>query len=112
VPVGIAYPEPLPFRTLIGDLATGQGRPRPRFIPVPPMVAYGALRTAETVGVPLPVRADSLLGLVRPAPMVANVAVLSDLGVDLRPFDGRTGTETPEATTIETGMDRVGPADR
>jgi nucleoside-diphosphate-sugar epimerase len=112
VPVGIAYPEPLPFRTLISDLATGQGRPRPRFVPVSPVAAYGALRAAETVGVPLPVRADSLLGLVRPAPAVANVAVLSDLGVGLRPFDGRTGTETPEGTITESGMDQLGPPDR
>ena len=73
-PVGIAHPKPLSFRTLIGDLAAGQGRPRPRFIPVPSMAVYGALRIAEALGVPLPVRADSLLGLVRPAPVVANVA--------------------------------------
>ena len=34
----------------------------------------------------LPVRADSLLGLVRPAPNVPNPEVLDELGVVLQPF--------------------------
>jgi nucleoside-diphosphate-sugar epimerase len=89
VPLGIAHPDPVPFRSLIIDLAVGQGKPTPRFIPTPGMAVFGALRSAEILGLPLPVRADSLLGLLRPAPVVANVDVLADLGVHLRQFDGR-----------------------
>jgi nucleoside-diphosphate-sugar epimerase len=85
-PVGIAYPEAVPFRDLLRALATSTGRPAPRFVPVPPMAAYAALRAAERLPVPLPVRADSLLGLVRPAPIVAHVEVLDQLGVVLQPF--------------------------
>jgi hypothetical protein len=93
VPVGVACPDPVPFRSLIIDLAVGQGKPTPRFIPIPGMAVFGALRSVEILGLPLPVRADSLLGLLRPAPVVANVDVLADLGVHLRPFDGREGSD-------------------
>ena len=44
--------------------------------PAPPMAVYGALRAAELLPVTLPVRADSLLGLVRPAPDVPHLDVL------------------------------------
>ena len=50
------------------------------------MAVYGALRAAELLPVKLPVRADSLLGLVRPAPNVPNLEVLDQLGVVLQPF--------------------------
>ena len=50
------------------------------------MAVYGALRAAELLPVQLPVRADSLLGLVRPAPYVPNLEVLDQLGVVLHPF--------------------------
>src|SRR5665213_1141745 len=94
VPVSIAFPAPLPFRSLMTALAVGQGTPAPRFVPVPPTAASAGLRIAEALGLPLPVRADSLLGLVRPAPVVANVGVLTGLGVSLRPFDASIGTVT------------------
>jgi nucleoside-diphosphate-sugar epimerase len=94
VPLGIAYPEPLAFRALIADLAIGQRKAAPRFVPTPGMAVFGALHSAEILGLPLPVRADSLRGLLRPAPVVANVGVLADLGISLRPFDGRPGSES------------------
>ncbi len=50
------------------------------------MAVYGALRAAELLPVKLPVRADSLLGLVRPAPNVPHLEVLEQLGVVLQPF--------------------------
>ena len=89
VPLGVAYPDPIPFRSLIIDLAVGQGKPCPRFVPTPGMAIFGALRSAEILGLPFPVRADSLLGLLHPAPVVANMEVLASLGVHLRPFGGR-----------------------
>jgi nucleoside-diphosphate-sugar epimerase len=96
VPVGIAFPDPVPFRSLLVALATGQGKQAPRFVPTPGVAVLGALRSAELLGAPLPVRADSLLGLLRPAPFVTNVGVLTDLGVHLRPFDGRAGGDATE----------------
>ena len=85
-PVGIAHPDPVPFTELLTAFATSTGKPRPRFVKTPPMAVYAALRTADLLSLKVPVRADSLLGLVRPAPSVANLDVLDDLGVALRPF--------------------------
>ena len=86
LPVGIAHPDPVPFTDLLTSFAASQGKPRPRFVATPPMVVYAALRAAEVLPVKLPVRADSLLGLVRPAPNVPNLEVLDRLGVVLQPF--------------------------
>ncbi len=86
VAVGIAHPDPVPFTELIAGFAASMGRPRPRFVPTPPMAVYSALRVAELLPVTLPVRADSLLGLVRPAPAVPHLEVLERLGVTLQPF--------------------------
>ena len=86
LPVGIAHPDPVPFTELLASFASSQGKPSPHFIPTPPMAVYGALRAAELLPVHLPVRADSLLGLVRPAPDVPNLQVLEELGIALKPF--------------------------
>ncbi len=86
VPVGIAHPEPVPFTELLTSFAASQEKPAPRFVRTPPMALYGALRAAELLPVRLPVRADSLLGLIRPAPRVPNAEVLDRLGIVLRPF--------------------------
>ena len=86
LPVGIAHPDPVPFTELLTSFAASLGKPRPRFVATPPMVVYGALRAAELLPVKLPVRADSLLGLVRPAPNVPHLEVLDQLGVVLQPF--------------------------
>lgn len=86
VPVGIAHPEPVPFTELLASFAATQGKPTPRYVPTPPMAVYGALRIAELLPVHLPVRADSLLGLVRPAPDVPNLEILQGLGIVLGEF--------------------------
>ncbi len=85
-PVGIAHPDPVLFTELLTSFAAGSTKPVPRFVPTPPMAVYGALRAAELLPLTLPVRADSLLGLVRPAPDVPNLDVLEQLGVTLEPF--------------------------
>jgi len=85
-PIGLAHPEPVPFRRLLDGLAR-QSRLRPRFVPVPWPPVHVAMRTAERIGVRLPVRSDSLLGLVHPAPFVPGVEVWARLGVPLRRFD-------------------------
>jgi len=85
-PVGIAHPDPVSFRTLLTTFADGGDKARPRFVPTPSMAVYGALRTAELLALNPPVRADSLLGLIRPAPSVPNLEVLDTLGITLHAF--------------------------
>ena len=90
-PVGIAHPDPVPFTTVLTSFATGRGERSPPIHPVPPMAVYGALRSAELLPLNLPVRADSLLGLVRPAPAVPNPEALCEMGVVVKEFPASTG---------------------
>ncbi len=82
-PLGLAHPEPVSFEEIVQGLNGGR---RPVLVPVPWQAAYGALRAAERAGVRLPARADSVLGLVRPAPRVPNVSAWSRMGLQLRRF--------------------------
>jgi nucleoside-diphosphate-sugar epimerase len=81
-PVGLANPEPVPFEEILRDL---RGE-RPPFIRIPWRPVYESLRLAERGGVPLPVRADSLLGLVRPAEHVPRADLWPEFGLSLRQF--------------------------
>jgi len=83
--VGIANPNPVPFRHVLEQLAWEADR-QPRFVPVNWRILRAVLELAELVHLPLPVRSDSLLGLVRPAPYVPNLDVLDHLGVRMRRF--------------------------
>lgn len=85
-PIGLAHPEPIQFRRLL-DAFARQAEVHPRFVPVPWQPVHLAMRAAERIGLRLPLRADSLLGLVRPAPFVPGVEELARLGVSPRPFD-------------------------
>ena len=85
-PIGIAHARPVAFKDLLVGLAAQDGR-RCRFIPVPWQLVSWALRFGERLHLRLPFRADSLLGLVRPAPSVTGVDALRELGVTLRAFD-------------------------
>ena len=87
VPVGIAQTRPVPFRDVMRGLAATAGR-RPVLVPVPWRLIYWPLRIAEGLGLPLPLRSDSLLGLVRPASEVPNPEIIRGLGVQLRSFPG------------------------
>jgi nucleoside-diphosphate-sugar epimerase len=85
VPIGVANPEPVPFVRVLEGLARQQGLVA-RTVPVDWRLVLALLRTAERMHVPLPVRSDSVLGLVHPAPSVPNLAVLDALGVRFRRF--------------------------
>ena len=85
VPLGIAHPDPVPFRVLLQGIAAAAGA-TPRFVPFPWQLLYGGLRLGEVLGIPLPFRAESLLGLVRSAPTVPNPEQVRALGIRLRPF--------------------------
>jgi nucleoside-diphosphate-sugar epimerase len=85
-PLGLANPEPVPFRLLMERIAAAAGRSRSRLVPLPWRPLYAALWLGERTPVKLPFRADSLLGLVRPAPGVSGVEDVCSLGIHLRPF--------------------------
>lgn len=82
-PVGLAHERRVPFRDLIRSLRDGEG---PRFLRAPWRPTYAALRFAEVAKLPLPVRADSLLGLIAPAPCVPRVDYWTNFGIELRPY--------------------------
>jgi nucleoside-diphosphate-sugar epimerase len=84
--IGLAHPKPVRFRRLLEGLARRAGV-HPRFVPVAWQPVYAAMRAAERIRVPLPLRADSLLGLMRPASAVPAVDEWARLGVPLRPFN-------------------------
>ena len=81
--ISVAHPVPVPIRDLMASFAAQQGRRHCHFVTVPWKPVYGLLRAAEFVGLHLPFRADSLLGLVRTAPRPVNRDTLAKLGVTL-----------------------------
>jgi nucleoside-diphosphate-sugar epimerase len=85
LPLGIAHPEPVKFDHLVRAIGRADGR-TPRLLPVPWQVAYATLRAGELARARLPFRADSLLGLARPAPEVPNQGKTRELGLSFRPF--------------------------
>jgi nucleoside-diphosphate-sugar epimerase len=84
--VGLAHPQAVRFRHLLDGFARQAGV-RPRFVPVPWRPVHALMRACERVGVTLPLRSDSLLGLVRPAPYVPGFDEWARLGVELRRFE-------------------------
>ena len=87
---GIAQATPVSFRTLMAALAEQEGRTC-RFVPVPWQIVYWSLRAAEALGIPSPLRADSVWGLVRPAPYVPQSAAFPDMPDRLRPLAPAAG---------------------
>jgi len=85
-PIGLANPTPVSFDRLLSEISRVDTGRLPRFVPIPWQPLYCALRVAELTPVALPLRADSLLGLVRSAPLVPYPEDLKELGIELRPF--------------------------
>ncbi len=80
-----ANPEPWPFKKLLQEIARGLGR-NPKFVPLPWRFVWFGLKSAETLGVRLNFRSDSLVSLMyqNPAPdFTPNQAA----GLTCRPFD-------------------------
>ncbi len=84
--VGLAHPQPVAFRDLMARIRADVGAGPARVIPVPWRPVYWGMRVAERGPARLPLRADSLLGLVRPAASVPRPACIEELGVRVRPF--------------------------
>jgi nucleoside-diphosphate-sugar epimerase len=84
--LGLAHPAGVEFREIIRALARARGN-SPKLITIPWRPVYWAMRAAEAASIRLPMRADSVLGLVRPAPHVPRHEIWERLGVSVRAFD-------------------------
>jgi nucleoside-diphosphate-sugar epimerase len=84
-PVTIAHEQPWTFRQVLEGIARVQGK-RLTFVPLPWRLVWLAIKTAETVGVHLEFRSDSLVSLMyqNPAPSFAEQRAL---GISPRAFD-------------------------
>ena len=80
---GIAQSHSVTFRDLLRSFAGGTVS-RHVFVPTPWRVLFAFLRAAERAGLRPPVRADSLLGLVRPAHAVPGSVAFPQLQRRLR----------------------------
>lgn len=83
---GVAQAEAISFRALLMALAPDDRRRR--FLRVPWQSIYGALVVAERLGIG-DMRADSILGLVRPAPSVPASTAFPELQQTLRKLEPR-----------------------
>lgn len=84
--LGVANPRPVSFSEIMATLRAAVTTKPIRAVPVPSAVVYRALRAAEGVGVRAGFRADSLLGLMQPAPNVPHVDHWERCGIALRDF--------------------------
>jgi hypothetical protein len=85
VPLGLASNEPVSFRQMLAAIAHQQ-EIAVRFVPVPWQPLYWTLRVGEAMHLKLPFRADSLIGLVRPATVLPGGQELAALGIRFRPY--------------------------
>lgn len=84
--VGVANSRQVAFSEIIRTLrAIGTAKPL-RGVPVSAALLYRTLRAAEAAGLRAGFRADSLLGLMQPAPEVPEVSYWAERGVRLREF--------------------------
>ncbi len=65
--LSMAHPIPLSLRSILQILANRTNRSRV-FLPLPPQCVMVGLKLAEMVGLPIPFRSDSLVGLVHGNP--------------------------------------------
>lgn len=84
--LGVANPRRVAFSEIMWTLRAGVTAKPLRAVPVPSNLVYRALRAAEGVGVRAGFRADSLLGLIQPAPNVPHVDHWATCGFELRDF--------------------------
>jgi nucleoside-diphosphate-sugar epimerase len=94
--IGVANPVPVPFRQVVEGLARMHGRTC-RTVAIDWRAARLALRMAERIGLDLPFRSDSLLGLAAPATVVPRLEVLESLGITLRRFGQPVPAPQPPA---------------
>jgi len=83
--IGLAAETPTPFREIMLAMASSAGNSK-ETLTIPWHLVLGLLRVLEHLNVPLPVRSDSLLGLVRPAAVVPGRDVAECLELSFRNF--------------------------
>lgn len=76
--IGVAQAEPMRFRDVVETLMHRNGGGG-RLIELPSQPVYWALRAAEAIGLRFPFRADSVIGLTRPAPAVPRSRAFPDI---------------------------------
>ncbi len=86
--VGVADTRRVPFSEIIRTLRMAVTTKSLRPIPVQALLLYRALRAAEACGLRSGFRADSLLGLMHPAPNIPDVEYWAARGISLRHFGG------------------------
>ena len=84
--LGVAGPRRVPFSEIIRTLRAAATSRSLRSVPVTSALLYRALRAAEAVGLRIGFRADSLLGLMHPAPNVPHVGYWAERSISLRDF--------------------------
>ena len=84
--ISLAHDERSTLAGLLRAFAAQESH-RCRFIPVPWRPIYWLLRAGEAMRLPLPFRADSLLGLVHSAPGLLGGDQLTRLGVEFSAFN-------------------------
>ncbi|BBX46129.1 NAD(P)-dependent oxidoreductase [Mycobacterium cookii] len=84
--LGVAAPRRVPFSEIIHTLRASATSTPLRPIPLSSALLYRAFRTAEAAGLRIGFRADSLLGLMHPAPGVPHVDYWAEQGISLRDF--------------------------
>lgn len=84
--ISLAHDERSTLAGLLSAFAAQESH-RCRFIPVPWQPIYWLLRAGEAMRLPLPFRADSLLGLVHSAPGLLGGDQLTRLGVEFSAFN-------------------------
>jgi nucleoside-diphosphate-sugar epimerase len=93
--LGLAQGTSTSFSEIMRAIAEEVGTSS-RMVPVPWHPLFVALRVAERCGIKLPIRSDSLLGLVRSAESVPGTDVERELGLTFRPFpEGLSGSFSP-----------------
>ncbi|MFC7404460.1 NAD-dependent epimerase/dehydratase family protein [Georgenia alba] len=95
---GVANGRRVPFDEVLRGLRrSATGSASMRVAPVPGRLLGTALRLAERSGLRLPFRADSLDGLVRPAPAVPNIDLWTQRRITLRDYADHMLGAAPEA---------------
>lgn len=93
--IGLAQETSTSFTDIMTALADEVGTSS-RMVPVPWRPLLLSLRMAEKCGIKLPVRSDSLLGLIRSAGAVPGIDVAREMGLTFRPFpEGLNGSFDP-----------------
>ena len=83
--IRLAHELPTSFNEIMRAMASGADSSA-RTVVVPWHLLLGLLRVAERLGIPLPVRSDSLLGLVRSASSVPVRKEADQIGLTFRRF--------------------------